>query len=141
MPGQAQLLPSKSEMITFGNVVAAAHDPSAIFERVAAGGMARPNEIDCVSNCYPQLYAAAQKKLVEMLSKADAPLPYMRRIAISSLIGIPMDSTLRPDHLAFLQAGSAAAAATQSPVPPPPHPTLTSSMSVGDRTLTRLDRS
>lgn len=137
-PGQEPRLPSKVEMLTFGNAVAAYHDPPAIFERVAAGGVARPNEIDCVKNCYPQLYAAAQGKLVDMLSKADAPIPYMRRVAISALTGIPMDATLTSDHAAYLQAGFGTPAA-QSPVPMP-HPTLTSSISVGDRTLTRLDR-
>jgi len=140
MPGQPQLLPSRVEMLTFGTSLAAYHDPPAIYERVANGGVARPAEVDCIQNCYPQLAAAAQRTLIDKLSKADAPLPYMRRIAVSSLTGIPMDATLRPDHAAYLQAGSAQPMAPSTGVAPP-HPTLTSSMSVGDRTLTRLDRS
>ncbi len=136
LPGHPPQLPSRAEMLTFGNVVAAAHDPSAIFERVAQGGNARPNEIDCVRNCYPQLFAQAQRKLIDLLSKADAPQPYLRRVAISSLLGIPMDQTMIPAHAAYLQAASVPA-----PAPPSaPHPALTSSVSIGDRTLTRLDR-
>lgn len=136
IPGQQPQLPSKAEMIAFGHVLAAAHDPAAIYERVADGGVARPSEVDCVNNCYPQLVAQAQQKLVEMLSKDGKALPYMRRAAISALIGIPMDPTLKPDHAAYLQASNTASPA----MPPAPHPTLTSSINIGDRTLTRLDR-
>lgn len=139
LPGHPPQLPSRTEMLTFGAVAAAAHDPAAIFERVAAGGIAHPAEVDCVKNCYPQLYAQAQKHLVDMLSKADSPQPYMSRVAVSTLTGIPMDSTMSPDHAAYLQAGIAMPKAPQPPAPLP-HPTLTSSVSVGDRTLTRLDR-
>lgn len=137
LPGQKPQLPSKAEMLKFGNVAAAAHDPSAIFERVAKGGTARPEEVDCVQNCYPQLYAQAQKQLVDMLSKSDAKFPYMRRVAIWTLTGIPMDSTMSPDHAAYLQSANKM---PSLPTPPIPHPTLTSSISVGDRSLTRLDR-
>src|SRR6185437_5647136 len=98
----------------------------------------RPSEVDCVRACYPQLYAAAQAKLVDMLAKADAPLPYMRRVAISALTGIPLDPTLTPDRAMSLQSGYKAPP-PQAPIPAP-HPSLTSSIAVGDRTLTRLDR-
>jgi hypothetical protein len=139
MPGQEPRLPSKAEMLDFGNVLAASHDPSAVYERVAQGGVARDSEVKCINNCYPQLVAAAQTKLIETLSKHDSPLPYMRRIAISGLIGLPMDATAQPSHIAFLQSNMPMPTATPAPVPPP-HPTLTASMSIGDRTLTRLDR-
>ena len=136
LPGQSTPLPSKAEMIAFGHVLAAAHDPAAIFERVANGGVARPAEVDCVKNCYPQLYAQAQQKLVDMLTKSGSAPDYMRRVAISQLTGIPMDSSMKPDHAAYLQASNKAL-----PAPTPqPHPTLTSSINIGDRTLTRLDR-
>lgn len=136
LPGQAAVLPSKAEMVAFGHVLAASHDPSAIFERVADGGVARTAEVDCIKNCYPQLYAQAQQKLVEMLGREGKMPSYMRRVAISSLTGLPMDSTMKPDHAAYLQAANTVAQATM----PAPHPTLTSSMSIGDRTMTRLDR-
>jgi hypothetical protein len=136
LPGQSTPLPSKAEMVAFGHITAAAHDPAAVFERVADGGIARPAEVDAVRNCYPQLYAQAQRKLVDMLSKPGAAAPYMRRVAISALTGIPMDPTLKPDHAAYLQASNT----TTASAAPMPHPTLTSSMSIGDRTLTRLDR-
>ena len=137
LPGQPPQLPSKAEMLKFGNIAAAAHDPSAIFERVARGGTARPEEVDCVRNCYPQLYAQAQRQLVDMLSRSDAKFPYMRRVAISTLTGIPMDSTMSPDHAAYLQATNKM---PSLPTPTIPHATLTSSITTGDRSLTRLDR-
>jgi hypothetical protein len=139
LPGHPPQLPSKAEMLAFGQIAAAAHDPAAIFERVAQGGTARSSEIDLVKNVYPQLYADAQKKLVDMMSTADTRQSYARRIAISALIGLPMDSTMSPAHAAYLQAGNASPAMPTSPVQMP-HPTLTSSISIGDRTLTRLDR-
>ena len=145
LPGQPPRDPSRTEMLEFGQILAAAHDPAAIYERVASGGTARPSEIDCVHNCYAQLAALAQSKLIDKLStpaagaKAATLLPYAQRIAISAFLKIPMDATIRPDHAAYLQAGIATPA-TPSPPVPPPHPTLTASMNIGDRSLTRLDR-
>lgn len=138
MPGQPQRLPSKAEIEDWSHVVAAAQDPAKVFEKVAAGGRARPSEIDCVNNCYPNLMAEAQKRFVEKIAKLDKPLPYTRRVAVSMLTGIPLDSTMTPDHAAFLQQGFSTPAAM--PTPPLPHPSLSGNISLGQQSLTRLDK-
>lgn len=137
-PGQPERSPSKTEILGYGDVLAAYHDPAAIFERVAAGGTARPAEIDCVKNCYAQLYADAQKTLVSKLGEAGAAPSYMRRVAVSALVGLPLDASMAPDRAARLQTGFATPAAPTAA--PSPHPTLTASVDIGQRTLTRLDR-
>jgi hypothetical protein len=138
LPGQPARLPSKTEIGQWGVTLAAAHDPAAVFERVAAGGVARPAEIDCVQNCYPQLVAEAQKTLIDRLSKASAAPSYMRRVAASALIGIPLDQSAIPENAAYLQSGfSRPAPAAPQPMP---HPTLSSNISLGQQSLTRLDR-
>lgn len=126
LPGQPQWTPPKSEITDFGIVVAAAHDPAEIFERVAAGGIARPSEVECIKNCYPALYAEGQKQLIQRLAKSNAPLSYSRRVAISMLTGVPMDVSLVPGRVAIAQA-----------TPPTPHPSM--SVNLGQRTATRLD--
>lgn len=136
LPEDPPFSPSRAELSNFGTVLAAYHDPAAIFERVADGGVARPAEIDCVQNCYPQLYVAAQKRGVNALLKGRRSMSYSRRIAVSSLLGMPIDSTMEPSHAAYLQAANAAAGATA----PTPHPMLSGSINLGQQTLTRLDR-
>lgn len=138
MPGQPQRLPSKAEIEDWSHPVAAAHDPALIFEKVAAGGRARPSEIDCLNNCYPNLIAEARTHAVEKMAKMSKPLPYTRRVAVSMLTGIPLDSTMTPDHAAFLQQGFSIPAAM--PTPPMPHPTLSGNISLGQQSLTRLDK-
>jgi len=138
LPGQPARLPSKTEISQWGVTLAAAHDPAEVFERVAAGGVARPAEIDCVQNCYPQLVAEAQKTLIDRLSKASAAPSYMRRVAASALIGIPLDQSAIPENAAYLQSGFGKPAATAPQ--PMPSPTLTSNISLGQQSLTRLDR-
>ena len=137
-PGQPTRPPSRTEINDWAISVAAAHDPAAVFERVAKGGVPRPAEVDCVKNCYPQLYAKAQLKAVEKLADSKTPLPYTRAVALSKLLSLPIDSGMSPQHAAMLQQGYTA---PPPPAPTPqPHPTLSSSIDIGQRTLTRLDR-
>jgi hypothetical protein len=138
LPGQQPRMPSKTEINTWGVTLGASHDPAAVFERVAAGGTARPAEIDYINNCCPQLVTEARNRLVERLSTSESPGSYMRRVAMSSLLGIPTDSTMIPDHAAYLQSGFKAT----PPVAPPSMgtPTLASNISLGQHSLTRLDR-
>lgn len=138
LPGQQPRPPSKTEISQWGVTLAAAHDPAAVFERVAAGGTARPAEVECIQNCYPQLIAEAQTRLVERLSKGDSSMPYIRRVALSTLTGIPTDLTMMPDHAAYLQSGFKPPPPPQQP--PAPTPTLASNISLGQQSLTRLDR-
>jgi hypothetical protein len=138
LPGTAPRIPSKTEITNWGMAVAAVHDPAAVYERVAAGGTARPEEIDAVQNCFPALHAAAQQKLVKMLTDVKDPPNYARRVAISSLLGLPLDSSMMGEHATFLQSGYHTPAA--QPQAPAATSTLSSSVNIGQRTLTGLDR-
>jgi hypothetical protein len=143
-PGQPAQSVSKQEMLDFGHVLAAFHDPAALFERVAAGGMPRPSEVDCVSNCYPALFKNAVTKLVENMAKAKTQPAYPTRVAMSLLTGIPADRTLTPDYAAFLKGPMPAPAGATVPMPhghSGGHSNLLhGSISLGKRTMTRLDR-
>jgi hypothetical protein len=133
--------PSKQAITDWGIVLAAAHDPAAVFEKVASGGTARPSEIDCIQNCYPQLYAAAQKQLVEKLAKGGGNAPtYMRMVAISQLTGIPLADSLTPDGSAWLQSGHKSTPAPQQGPGSAPSPTLSNSINVGQQTLSYSPR-
>ena len=139
LPGQPAPMVSKAEMLSFGKILAAHHDPAAVFERVAKGGVAHPDEIAYVQHCCPQLLAMAQSKAVDALAKAPRLPSYAHRIAMSSLLSIPLDPTARADHAAYLQ--STYRTTPHMPQPStPPSPTLSSSISLGEATLTRLDR-
>lgn len=141
-PGEPPQSPSRQEIGDFGNVLAAYHDPAAVFEKVAAGGTARPSEVACVANCYPSLYQQAVTKVAEMLSDGKQPTSYQQRLSMSALTGIPMDRSMSPDYSEFLHAQTAAAVGGGAP---PAMPTKRGhktggGVHLGTRTLTRLDR-
>lgn len=139
-PGQPPQSPSKQEMTDFGHVLAAYHDPAAVFEKVADGGAARPAEIDCVKNCYSALYTAAVSKVVEMLSTGDKAPSYGQRMSVSMLTGIPMDRSMTADYATFLRPPVQPAAPAPAPVGKIRKPHTSAALHLGSRTLTRLDR-
>ena len=116
------------------------HDPSAVFERVADGGVASPEAIDTVQKVFPSLLVEAQRCAIEKLSRSREPIPYQRRLAMGSLLGIPLDPSQMPDHAAFLQAKYAASPAAAQSGAPIGTPTIRAPVNFGDRSTPGLDK-
>lgn len=142
-PGQPAPAPSKQELADFSTVLGAYHDPAGIFEKVAAGGTARPAEVACVQNCYPNLYQQAISKVADMLASRKEPPSYAQLLSVSALTGMPMDRSMSSDYATFLHppAPPVPAAPQGASAPPPKAPRAKSPvMKLGTRSLTRLDR-
>lgn len=124
--------PAPSEIRTWARILGAAENPAGVLERVAAGRVVQPDEIEAVKSIYPTLYEDARVRLVTKATEAGSSMPYARRVQLSLLFDVPLDGTMRPEYAHFLQAGFT------SPTPPTqqpsPTPTIASDVALGQRT-------
>jgi hypothetical protein len=141
LPGDGVWHPSKAGLEEFGKYVHAVNDPASVLEDLANGHVYMEGA-ETLRVVYPQLFAEAQKLLLEAAPKMQTTLPYARRVAISIMYQVPVDGSMTPKHMAFLQPPPAAAGpAPGAPAgPPPTAPALTGPLQVGHQTMSPLDR-
>lgn len=101
--------PSDVELSKFARKLSAVENPVGVLRRMAAGAVTR-EEVDAVRAVYPSLYEDMRNTLVAKLSEQKKPLDYRRTVALSHVLGEPLDSTLTPQAVAFYQANHAAKA-------------------------------
>lgn len=135
--------PSREQLATFAKYVAAAEDPAGVLEDVASGSGVTPEAAETLKAVYPALYNEAQRILLERAPAMQNTLSHARRVNLSILFDVPVDGTMSPSHIQFLQPAQPAAApmpAQGSPAGAPPTPTISGQVALGDRTMTSLDR-
>jgi hypothetical protein len=144
MKSDGDYRPAKVQLEEWARYKAAVDDPAAVLENVAAGRAVTPEAAETLRTVYPQLYAEAQRTLLEHAQTLDRTLPYARRVTLSILFQVPVDGTMSAEHLQFLQTGASASPAQspagQGPAAAPPHPGISASVQVGTRTATALER-
>lgn len=126
-------VPSGSELRAFSRVVAAADDPAGVLERVAKGGVVLGDEIDAVKAIYPALYEDARSRLVTQAIEKGSTVSAARRVQLSLLFDVPLDGTMRPDYVAFLQQDYKATPPPAMPQAPMPQPTIAADVTLGAR--------
>jgi hypothetical protein len=143
--GRSDWAPSRGQLAEFAQLVEAADDPVGVLERAADGGDVTPDQAAAIRHIYPELFAEAQIALLEKASVLEATLPYRRRVALSVLFDVPLDGTLEPSYVAFLQESYAASppaepanAAQQAAAPPVP--TVAGQIALASRVGTDLDQ-
>lgn len=144
LKGDGEWRPSRPQLAQFSRYMQAAEDPASVLEDVARGRAVSIEAAETLRKVYPTLYREAQMTLIQRAQDMQEKLPYSRRVALSILFEVPVDGTMSPSHIQFLQQGAPAAApmpAQGSPVPgAPPQPTISGPVALGDRTMTSLDR-
>jgi hypothetical protein len=141
--GDGTWRPGKSELQRFGRYVDAAENPAGVLEQLASTGTVSIEAAETLRTVYPTLYREAQLQLLQRAPDIQETLPYSRRVALSVMFQIPVDGTMDPSYLQFLQQGQPAANAAPaqgSPAAAPPTPTTSGPVTLGDRSMTRLDR-
>jgi len=101
--GMTKVKPSEMAIRAFARYVAAADDPGAIEERLAAGTIT-PEDAEVMRELYPDRMAEITRQIVERLATLRTSLPYHRRVALSIFTGAPVDAAMDPRILATLQA-------------------------------------
>lgn len=144
LKGDGEWTPNRVQLMQFGRYMKAAEDPASVLEDVAAGHAVSIEAAETLRTVYPSLYREAQMTLVKLAQDMREKLPYSRRVALSILFRVPVDGTMSPSHIQFLQQGSPAAApmpAQGSPAPgASPQPAISGPVGLGDRVMTSLDR-
>lgn len=130
-------MPAKADLTQWAKVVSAVDDPAAALER-AASGNASADEIKAVAKVYPSLYADGQQRVLSKLADGKITLPFAQRQALSRTWGLALDSSVQPDHAAFLQAGYQPKAPAPQPSAPMGQPTLAGPVGLGERMMTRI---
>jgi hypothetical protein len=114
--------PSDMEMRTWARYVAAVEDPNGVVERLASGAIT-PEDVEAITQVYPEMHADITRQIVEQLPTLRAQLPYQRRLALSMFSKVPVDPALDPRVLRILQGSFAneegTEQGTQAPRPQP----------------------
>lgn len=143
IPGDGKWHPSKARLSQWSRYVAAVNDPAGVLEDLSNGHVTMEGA-EALRVVYPALYAEAQRTLLEHAPQMQRTLPYHRRVSISIMFRVPVDGTMTPRHMQFLQP-----AAEQQPqpgaqpmgAPPPPMaPAISAPLDIGQQTMTSLQR-
>lgn len=103
-PVDAFGMPTQRDPATRANVASymdAADDPIAAVERVAEGD-GRPEDVETLLALAPRLYAEFAGKAMDHLRQQDTTRD--QRVAISLELGVPMDTAMRPENIAWAQS-------------------------------------
>lgn len=147
LPGDGVWRPSKAQLDEWGKYVHAVGDPASVLEDLAKGHVTLEGA-ETLRVVYPELFAEGQRLLLQAAPQMQKSLPYPTRVAISILYRIPVDGSMQPGHLQYLQQGQnpASGAPAGGPpgagggaAPPPAPPSLTGPIKLGQSTMTSLD--
>jgi len=102
--GGPQWAPPRSEVARFARYCRAVDDPAGVIERVADDDVVTKEDAETLRAVYPSLLSEAQRLLMEGATKRRQPIPYSRRVQLSTLFDAPLDGTTQPEYVAAVQA-------------------------------------
>lgn len=113
--------PDRVELEKFARYMQAAEDPASVIERAADGDVSF-EAAETLRKVYPELFREVQAELADNLAEYRTDLPYARRVSLSVLFDVPVESTMSPAFLAAMQEGFLEP--SQQPQSQPPQPTV-----------------
>jgi hypothetical protein len=116
--GPDRWIPSDSQMRAWTRAAGALEDPHAVFERAAAGRVV-PEEAAAIRAVYPGLLGHWLSTVTPQLPTMRHTLPYVRRLSLSILTGIPVDAAMTPSILRVIQGMYASEPGTAGGTRPP----------------------
>lgn len=143
LPGDGKWHPSKTALEQWARYAAAVHDPAGVLEDLANGHVTSEGA-ETLRVVYPALYAEAQRRLLEHAVEYTKTLPYARRVSLSIMFRVPVDGSMSAQHVAYIAGPKPVPAGAGAPVGPAPGgggaPALTAPLSIGQQTMTSVDR-
>jgi hypothetical protein len=108
--------PSAQQMSAYTRQAHAVNDPVGTVERGLATGKIHADEIDAIAASKPAMYAKdIQQPAIDLAMRHGKELGYAKIQTLSRIAKVPLDPSLRPDHINFVQS-------TFVPPAPSPHP-------------------
>lgn len=120
---RADYEPSKAEVERLARFVHYADNPADVLDDLADGALTMEG-VETIKTVYPELYAEAQRHVLDALAQSDGDVPYARRVRLSMLFDVVSDPTLTPQYISAMQAQAPAVPPTAPPPGTPPQPGL-----------------
>lgn len=95
--------PTDTEVERWSAYLQAVEDPASVLEE-AAGGRMVPEHVEALSAVYPELLQDVRGRVVDALARHTGSVSYGQRVALSQVLGMPLDDSLQPSTVAALQA-------------------------------------
>lgn len=95
--------PAAYEQMRFARYVAATEDPLNVLRSLETGTIT-PEEVEALEAVYPEIYQYTQAVLIQYLPKLERDLPYDKKVQLSILFKVPVDSSMRPGFVKAIQA-------------------------------------
>ena len=113
------------EQMRFARYVSASEDPLSVLKSLEQGTIT-PEEVEALEVVYPELFQFTVATIVQYLPKLQRDLPYDKKVQLSILFKVPVDSSTRPEFVKSIQAmyqeRNAQKQANPAPVRPPARP-------------------
>lgn len=96
--------PSSMELAKFERYVQVVDNPMSVLGDLEAGTLTQ-DHIEALRSVYPRLYSEIKQSVLSGLqSKSESDVPYSKKVQISILFGVPVDSSLIGRNIAGMQA-------------------------------------
>jgi hypothetical protein len=99
---KVEYVPPQYEMAAFEDKVQAATDPFSVLVELEHGTLTR-HHVEALQAVYPGLLRMIQMKVQEAVVSGVEPLEYSQRVKLSTLLGVPLDTSLSPDAVNYYQ--------------------------------------
>lgn len=98
--------PSDADLHAFEQKAAVVHDPWQVLTELEHGTLTK-NHMDALQAVYPYIASRIQQKVQESIVDGVEPVPYAQRLKLSLLMGAPMDKSVEPGSVQYLQTSFA----------------------------------
>lgn len=97
--------PADYEIYAFAQKLQVLEDPLSVLDFLENGSLTQ-NHMEALNAIYPQISQEIRKKVTETaMSGEEIALDYDKRIKLSLLLGVPIDTTLTPQSVNYFQSG------------------------------------
>lgn len=96
-------VPSRPELEKFARYMRTVDDPLSVLDDLNDGRLSK-EQVEALRVVYPAVYADLEKRIVEKLTDSTERVPYLKRVQLGLLLGIPTDKSLQPHRVAMSQA-------------------------------------
>lgn len=105
--------PSDSEVAQWERYVAAIEKPMTVLDDFRHGRVSYEG-VEAIRAVYPKSFQEITGQLTEHLAELREDLPYKKRLQVSILFGVPVESAMEPAFLAYMQQLHAQSAASDA---------------------------
>ncbi len=96
--------PSPGQAMSFARTMDAAHEPAAVFEKMAQNDLISLEARDLVNKVYPRLFQEAVQRAVSRAHEAPGKIPYRTRVQMSVFYQQPFEPALEPENFQITQS-------------------------------------